>query len=391
MKPEHTNPFKTPRGRNCFVMMRYRTGKAFQKIEQIIRDTLGDHRIHAAMARDGNIAQHNLLWENVCAYMDNCEYGIVVFDNITDFRPGEARANPNLCLELGYMLALERRCLVLVDTANNAPNMDAIFSDLQGYLVAYFDSTKLDKTLTPVIKNWIHQQTLISPIVEGFALMFPKTKLAARIADRQREKIMFANHIYDQWKEDGMPRSLLLDSGTTAAAMAEVILLNAGAFEGIHIFTNNLLVAILLSSNSRLLCHVLPGLVDDNFAGMFLADPNEALANCDAEVAILGCTGFCLETGPMANSKKNRDLKAAALKMCKKVYIGFTSDKLLARYTPGKSDNGTPVYSSASVWKKVMESNVELLVTDWRASKDCRRSIKSKKHYNGKWFFVGEQ
>lgn len=53
-------------------------------------------------------AIHDELWQKIMHYMDNCRFGIVVFEEIN-----ERDFNPDMSMERGYLFARERRCLVL--------------------------------------------------------------------------------------------------------------------------------------------------------------------------------------------------------------------------------------------------------------------------------------
>jgi len=92
--------------RNVFVMMRYVDSPQFAGIEQSLRGALLEFGLIARLAKDRAISDD--LWENIRIYMAYARYGVAVFEEIDrrDF-------NPNISLELGYMYALGRRCLLL--------------------------------------------------------------------------------------------------------------------------------------------------------------------------------------------------------------------------------------------------------------------------------------
>ena len=96
----------SPYEKNVFVMMRYRNKEHFKEIESTIRDVLDSYDLKARLAKDK--AYTDDLWGNIEIYMHGCKYGIVVFEEID-----EREYNPNISLELGYMYALGKRCLLL--------------------------------------------------------------------------------------------------------------------------------------------------------------------------------------------------------------------------------------------------------------------------------------
>jgi hypothetical protein len=52
------------------------------------------------------------LWENICVYMLGCKYGIALFKNV-----GGVSYNPNVGVEIGFMMAVRKRVLILKDTS----------------------------------------------------------------------------------------------------------------------------------------------------------------------------------------------------------------------------------------------------------------------------------
>src|SRR3712207_4509606 len=98
--------FEKDKDENVFVIMRYSPESPFKEIEETIRNTLHQYGLKAVLAKD--VAFHQELWENVQFCMRHSRYAVVVFERIQqpDF-------NPNVLLELGYMLALHKRCLIL--------------------------------------------------------------------------------------------------------------------------------------------------------------------------------------------------------------------------------------------------------------------------------------
>lgn len=129
--------------RNVFLMMRFKTGKQFQEIERVIRETLAASGYHVMRADDKAYASE--LWDNVLIYMLGCPLGITVFEEID-----EREFNPNVALELGFMLALDRRCLVLKD--QRMPRMP---TDIIGRLYKTFDTYDIAGSLTRALESWL--------------------------------------------------------------------------------------------------------------------------------------------------------------------------------------------------------------------------------------------
>jgi protein-tyrosine-phosphatase len=85
------------------------------------------------------------LWDNVKCCMDASNYGIAVFEQID-----ERDINPNISLELGYMLSQGKKCLLLKE--KRVPTLP---SDLVGHLYRNFDSYDIEKTIKHEVENWL--------------------------------------------------------------------------------------------------------------------------------------------------------------------------------------------------------------------------------------------
>ena len=73
-------------------------------------------------------------------------YGVAVFEEI-DIR----EFNPSVALELGFMLALNNRCLILKNI-----RMSRMPTDIVGKLYKEFDTYQIAKTVEVAIKSWVH-------------------------------------------------------------------------------------------------------------------------------------------------------------------------------------------------------------------------------------------
>ena len=133
---------QTTADRNVFVMMRYREGRHFRVIESCIRSCLSEYGLIARFAKDRALVDG--LWDNIVLYMRHCRFGLVVFEDID-----EREFNPNISLELGYMYALGRRCLVLKEK-----RMPSLPTDICGKLYRDFDVLSLPESLNRQITQW---------------------------------------------------------------------------------------------------------------------------------------------------------------------------------------------------------------------------------------------
>jgi protein-tyrosine-phosphatase/nucleoside 2-deoxyribosyltransferase len=146
MQPDITNPvlLNHPKAAfNAFLMMRFADTPMNHEIVKEVRASLARYAIDVLRADQQTYATS--LWENVRFYMDACDFGIAVFDQTAsnDF-------NPNVSLELGYMMADKKRLLLLKD--KTLPKMP---SDLVGQLYKEFDPNDVTRTVRQAIQTWL--------------------------------------------------------------------------------------------------------------------------------------------------------------------------------------------------------------------------------------------
>ena len=95
---------------NVFLMMRFRKTEQHTQIQEAISSVLAEYSLN--LIRADSKQYQDKLWSNVQSCMDAALYGIAVFEQID-----ERDINPNVSLELGYMLSQRKRCLLLRKTA----------------------------------------------------------------------------------------------------------------------------------------------------------------------------------------------------------------------------------------------------------------------------------
>lgn len=135
-RTDHRDP-----GKCAFVMMRFENTNIHKKILQAVRNWCYKKGITALRADDKRYADD--LWPNVKTYMHGCGFGIAVFERLT-----RDEFNPNVSLEVGYMLALGKPVCLLKDSTLNA-----LQSDLIGRLYENFNVQRLN-TIAPALDRW---------------------------------------------------------------------------------------------------------------------------------------------------------------------------------------------------------------------------------------------
>ncbi len=138
-----------PMGKNtAFVIMQFGSTKLHDDIIDCIKETLEKHNIAALRADDKEYMDD--LFPNVKVYMHACDFGIALFDRIT-----EDDFNPNVTLEVGYMLGLGKNVLLLKDKT-----LTALSTDLTGRLYKQFDTTDVLNTMPEQIEKWLSDKGL---------------------------------------------------------------------------------------------------------------------------------------------------------------------------------------------------------------------------------------
>ena len=154
---------RSPYDRNVFIMMQYSQNPDLVKIENAIIGTLKIYDLQGHLAKNKGVC--NTLWNNVRVYMESCKYGIIVFEDLD-----RGNINPNISIELGYMLAKEKTCLVLKEKL-----MSKLPTDIGGLIYHGFNIKQL-KTLKNEISKWIEndlqiklQYTTLCELVENIS------------------------------------------------------------------------------------------------------------------------------------------------------------------------------------------------------------------------------
>lgn len=129
--------------KTAFIIMQFGNTKSHATLVACIKDTLKKHGIAALRADDKQYMDD--LFPNIKTYMHACDFGIAVFERIT-----ENDLNPNISLEVGYMLGMGKSVLLLKDKT-----LEYLQTDLSGKLYKQFDATDIDQTMPQPIKQWL--------------------------------------------------------------------------------------------------------------------------------------------------------------------------------------------------------------------------------------------
>jgi len=136
-------------GKVGFIIMQFGHTIAHQKIVKTIKNTLAEYELTAVRADDKQY--HNNLYENVLTYLHGCGFAIAIFERLED-----DNFNPNVSLEVGYLLAMDKPvCLLKDNTLKRLP------TDIVGFLYRQFDPQAPVKTIPPVLTKFMLDKEII--------------------------------------------------------------------------------------------------------------------------------------------------------------------------------------------------------------------------------------
>lgn len=122
-------------GKTVFVMMRF-TEKIprLNKVYEVLKDELDRYGLRACRALSSEAQYHKELWSNIRIFMNGCRYGVAILETLPKPEAGKPEnhdvrhTNPNVALELGYMIRSGKDCLLLKEESAK------IQSDLIGHI-----------------------------------------------------------------------------------------------------------------------------------------------------------------------------------------------------------------------------------------------------------------
>lgn len=129
--------------RNVFVMMRFNDSEQMRQVYGAIQSALAARGMYALRADDRDFTSE--LWSNIEVYLTGCHYGIAVFEDID-----QRDYNPNVSLELGYMMGRGKRTLLLKE--KRLPRLPA---DVMHRLYKEFDIFDVATSIEREIGRWI--------------------------------------------------------------------------------------------------------------------------------------------------------------------------------------------------------------------------------------------
>jgi hypothetical protein len=133
----------------AFIMMRFGSSQAHERIVAGIKESLAQHGVIGLRADDKQY-HDDILW-NIVTYIYGCGFGVAVFERLLtdDF-------NPNVSLEVGYMMALRKQVCLLKDQT-----LPKLQTDLVGRLYRPFDTQDPVNSIVPQLEAWIKDKGIV--------------------------------------------------------------------------------------------------------------------------------------------------------------------------------------------------------------------------------------
>jgi phosphoserine phosphatase len=136
--------------KNVFIMTPYLEDPNFTKMLQVIKKILAEAGFKGWIAHDKQLDSE--LWGNVQSYLLGCKYGIAIFTHEEDVMVStKPYFNPNVSIELGYMLGRGKQILLLKDK-----ELDSLQTDLFGSLYHEYDLNDYKTSIRKEIENWLN-------------------------------------------------------------------------------------------------------------------------------------------------------------------------------------------------------------------------------------------
>ena len=135
---DHPDPDK-----NVFVMMRFNDTEQMKTVYETIKSTLATRGMTAIRADDRDYTGE--LWSNIEVYLTGCRYGIAVFEDID-----QRDYNPNVSLELGYLMGRGKRTLLLKEK-----RLPRLPTDVVHRLYKEFDMFDIANSVEREVGRWI--------------------------------------------------------------------------------------------------------------------------------------------------------------------------------------------------------------------------------------------
>jgi len=132
-----------------FIMMNFNDTKLHGMIVSTIKGFCAEYGV--TVLRADEKAYSDELLPNIRTYMHACSFGIAVFERLAS-----ENFNPNVSLEVGYMMALGKPVLLLKDST-----LALLPTDLVGRLYSSFDTQSPGESIPPILERWLSEKSIV--------------------------------------------------------------------------------------------------------------------------------------------------------------------------------------------------------------------------------------
>jgi nucleoside 2-deoxyribosyltransferase len=154
--PEHLSPalerfyeeFPPPKPVG-FVIMRFGSTPEHKAVLKALEDV--SRAVDVTLIRADHHQYHDDLLENIRVYLHGCSFGIAIFEDADN-----KGFNPNVSLEVGYLLALGKHVLPL-----KSSSLSRMPSDLLSKLYISYTPASIDSKTKKEISDWISQRVFV--------------------------------------------------------------------------------------------------------------------------------------------------------------------------------------------------------------------------------------
>ena len=135
--------------KTVFIMMKFQNGDSeknekLQTLYSTIQLELIKYRLDAVRADEKNYSRTDYIWDNLRVYMNGCNYGMAILENLY-----LDEINPNVAMEYGYMLAKDKKVLLLKEKSFTNIQADILGKIWKGFEFDDMESVK------KAIQNWM--------------------------------------------------------------------------------------------------------------------------------------------------------------------------------------------------------------------------------------------
>jgi hypothetical protein len=134
---------------NCFLIMSFQDTPTHTIIHKVLKSTLKEYGLNLLRADDK--AYSDDLATNIEAYLHGCGFAIAVYEKIAN-----DAFNPNVALEVGYLMGLKKPVCLLKDKS-----LETLNTDLVGKLYIEFDPKNVVGTIPSGVEKWLADKRII--------------------------------------------------------------------------------------------------------------------------------------------------------------------------------------------------------------------------------------